>query len=72
MSGFPSSQGDSHNFGRRVTVSGGRVKKPRTVVWEHLLLGVDSPLRRLLDEAAERDGLGAEAFQFFALLNFKP
>lgn len=49
---------------------GGRVEKPRTLVWERLLLATDSPLRRLLDEAAERDGLGVDAFGFVPRLKF--
>jgi hypothetical protein len=62
--------GDSHNFGRRVSARAGRVDKPRTLVWERLLLAGESPLRRLLDEAAERDGLGREAFGFLPRLKF--
>ena len=62
--------GDSHNFGRRVTRRSGRIVKPRTVFWEWLLLSAESPLRRLLAEAAERDGLGAEAFGFLPDLAF--
>lgn len=62
--------GDSHNFGRRVSVREGRVRKPRTLVWERLLLAADSPLRRLLDELALRDGLGREAFGFLPRLKF--
>ena len=64
--------GDSHNFGRRVSLSGGRVHKPRTLVWEQLLLGAESPLRRLLDEAADKDGLGPDAFGFLLRLAFFP
>ena len=64
--------GDSHNFGRRVSLRGGRVAKPRTLLWEWLVLAADSPLRRLLDEAAERDGLGREAFGFLPALEFFP
>ena len=64
--------GDTHNFGRRVGLRGDRVEKPRTIVWERLLLGVDSPLRRLLDEAAERDAPGQEMFGFLPRLAFYP
>lgn len=64
--------GDTHNFGRRVTVRGERVVKPRTVAWERLLLAADSPLRRLLDDAAERDGLGPGAFDFLPTVQFFP
>ncbi len=63
--------GDSHNFGRRVTVGERSVAKPRTLLWEWLLLSAESPLRRLLDEAAERDGLGREAFGFLPDLQFQ-
>ena len=62
--------GDSHNFGRRVSLAEDRVHKPRTVLWEWLLLAAESPLRRLLDEAAARDGLGPEAFAFLPTLAF--
>jgi hypothetical protein len=62
--------GDSHNFGRRVSLGADRVHKPRTVLWEWLVLGVDSPLRQLLGDAAEQDGLGREAFGFLPELEF--
>jgi hypothetical protein len=62
--------GDSHNFGRRVSVRAGRVDKPRTLVWERLMLSEDSPLRRLLGDTAEREGLGREAFGFLPRLKF--
>ena len=62
--------GDSHNFGRRVTLKAGRVVKPRTVLWEWLMLAADSPLRRLLDAAAAQDGLGVDAFGFLPTLKF--
>jgi hypothetical protein len=62
--------GDSHNFGRRVALRGGRVKKPRSLLWEWLMLAPDSPLRRLLDERAEQDGLGRAAFGFLPALKF--
>ena len=52
--------GDSHNFGRRVTVGEARVHKPRTVLWEWLLLSSQSPLRRLLHEATAGGGLKGE------------
>lgn len=64
--------GDSHNFGRRVSPRGGRFAKPRPLLWEWLVLAADSPLRQLLDEAAERDGLGREAFGFLPALAFFP
>ncbi|APR80654.1 Hypothetical protein A7982_06001 [Minicystis rosea] len=62
--------GDSHNFGRRVSMRGDRVVKPRALLWEWLVLSAESPLRRLLDEAAERDGLGRDAFGFLPDLSF--
>jgi hypothetical protein len=64
--------GDSHNFGRRVVLRDGRVEKPRTLLWEWLLLAAESPLRRLLDDAAAREGLGPEAFGFLPDLAFYP
>lgn len=54
--------GDAHNFGRRVAHRGKRLAKPRTLLWEWLLLGRDSPLRELL---------GA-AFDFLPRLTFFP
>ncbi len=62
--------GDSHNFGRRVARRAGRIAKPRTLLWEWLVLAAESPLRRVLDEAAQRDGLGGEAFNFIPTLKF--
>ena len=64
--------GDSHNFGRRVSLLEGRVRKPRTIVWEWLMLAADSPLRKLLADAADRDGLGRDAFGFLPDLKFSP
>jgi hypothetical protein len=61
--------GDSHNFGRRVSARGRRIEKPRTLAWEWLLLSRKSPLRRLLEAAARRDGLGT-AFAFLPDLQF--
>jgi hypothetical protein len=62
--------GDSHNFGRRVALRGERIEKPRTLLWEWLLLSNESPLRRLLDRAATQDALGADAFGFLPTLQF--
>jgi len=62
--------GDSHNFGRRVALRAGRVHKPRALLWEWLLLAAASPLRRLLDEQAERAGWEAGAFGFLPTLTF--
>jgi hypothetical protein len=64
--------GDSHNFGRRVSLHGGRVVKPRTLLWEWLVLATESPLRSLLEEAAEREDLGRDAFGFLPRLKFFP
>jgi hypothetical protein len=61
--------GDSHNFGRRVAMRDGRVAKPRTLFWEWLVLSGESPLRRLLDEAAQ-GSLGRDAFAFLPSLAF--
>ena len=62
--------GDSHNFGRRVSLRGDRVSKPRTLLWEWLMLAAESPLRQLLASVAERDELGREAFGFLPDLKF--
>ena len=46
-------EADRHNFGRAVEIqeraSGIWFQKPRSVFWEHLFFGVDSPLRRVFD-----------------------
>jgi hypothetical protein len=63
--------GDSHNFGRRVTRRADRIVKPRTLLWEWLVLAAESPLRRFLAETAAGDGLGAEAFGFLPDLAFQ-
>ena len=62
--------GDSHNFGRRVARANGRIHKPRTVLWEWLLLCAESPLRKLLSEAAAQAGWGQDAFEFLPNLRF--
>ena len=62
--------GDSHNFGRRVSLNAERVLKPRTLLWEWLLLAKDSPLRRRLNEIARAAGLGPKAFGFLPKLRF--
>ncbi len=64
--------GDSHNFGRRVSLGADRIHKPRTVLWEWMVLSAESPLRKFLDEAATRDGLGRDAFAFLPELKFFP
>jgi hypothetical protein len=53
-----------------VVLRGDRVEKPRTLLWEWLVLGATSPLRELLARAAESDGLGAETFAFLPSLRF--
>lgn len=63
--------GDSHNFGRRVSMRAGWVRKPRALSWEWLLLGKDSPLRRALDDAARHDGLDGGTFAFLPKLQFR-
>jgi len=70
MSGPQQRLGDSHNFGRRVALRGERIEKPRTLLWEWLLLASDSPLRMLLDRAAAQDALGSDAFGFLPTLRF--
>src|SRR6478736_2276053 len=70
MKGTPSQLGDSHNFGRRVVLRGERIEKPRTLLWEWLLLSRQSPLRQLLDRAAAQDALGVDAFGFLPALEF--
>src|SRR5258708_1955542 len=62
--------GDTHNFGRRVEPKGNRISKPRTLLWEWLLLSKKSPLRRLLSEAARAEGWQADAFDFLPTLGF--
>jgi hypothetical protein len=62
--------GDSHNFGRRVSLRARRVHKPRTLLWEWLFLARESPLRRLLNESAEGCGFEAGAFEFLPALRF--
>lgn len=62
--------GDSHNFGRRVSLRARRVHKPRTLLWEWLLLARESPLRALLNRVAAADGFEAGAFEFLPALRF--
>lgn len=62
--------GDSHNFGRHVTLGRARVHKPRTLFWEWLMLGAGSPLRALLRRLAHEDGPGEDAFDFLPELRF--
>ncbi len=66
----PTHAGDSHNFGRHVTIEGARVHKPRTLLWEWLMLGKGSPLRALLSELADREASTRGAFEFLPELAF--
>lgn len=61
--------GDSHNFGRVVVVGEAVVHKPRTLFWEWLFLGANSPLRRLLRRAAAESG-APDSFDFLPELAF--
>lgn len=61
--------GDRHNFGQTVSVAGGYFHKPRTVLWEYVLLGEDSAFRRCLDTWLRRD-LGASPFDVMPALTF--
>lgn len=72
MTRDPSHLGDAHNFGRRVTLGGARIAKPRTLLWEWLLLSAASPLRQLLRALGEREdaGLGDDPFGFLPDLAF--
>lgn len=49
---------------------GDRIRKPRTLLWEWLLLGRDSPLRKLLAEKARSSGPGEDTFGFLPSLQF--
>lgn len=62
--------GDSHNFGRHVTIEGNQVHKPRTLLWEWLVLGAGSPLRALLDTLAKEELGDRDAFAFLPELRF--
>ena len=66
----PRHAGDSHNFGRHVTIAGGEVHKPRTLLWEWLVLGAGSPLRALLRALAEEELHDPSAFAFLPELRF--
>lgn len=63
--------GDSHNFGRRVVSRGARIEKPRSLFWEWLILGKESPLRTLLAREAAHHPIGKGAFDFLPSLRFK-
>jgi hypothetical protein len=62
--------GDSHNFGRRVQLGARWVEKPRTLFWERVLLGAESPLRSALLSAAQEAGLPDGTFAFLPELRF--
>ncbi|HQY61462.1 MAG TPA: hypothetical protein PK141_08720 [Polyangiaceae bacterium] len=68
--GFATFAGDSHNFGRQVAIGETEVHKPRTLLWEWLVLGVGSPLRALLRVLAEEDLGDGDAFAFLPELRF--
>jgi hypothetical protein len=70
MASAPAMLGDSHNFGRRVKRRGERIEKPRTLLWEWLLLSPKSPLRELLGQAAAAEGWEPETFEFLPSLKF--
>ncbi len=54
-----------------MSLRAGRVVKPRALLWEWALLGHDSPVRKLLAEISEREGM-AELFSFLPTLRFFP
>ncbi|NUO49382.1 MAG: hypothetical protein HOV80_11055 [Polyangiaceae bacterium] len=64
MTRDPNHLGDCHNFGRRVSLRDGFVAKPRTLLWEWLLLAPESPLRAKLEE------VGPDMFDFLPSLRF--
>jgi hypothetical protein len=64
--------GDSHNFGRHVVARGDRILKPRTVVWEQLLLSPTSPLRQRLERLDIDGELGPAPFAFLPSLRVRP
>lgn len=47
----------------------GRVAKPRALLWEWALLGKDSPVRKLLNDVSEREGMPG-LFSFLPTLRF--
>lgn len=51
--------GDKHNFGqvveRIVEASGTKYRKPRTVYWEHLFFGTNSPLKSIFSRPGPND-----------------
>ncbi len=69
-SATPRYAGDSHNFGRHVTIEATEVHKPRTLLWEWLVLGAGSPLRALLRTLAEDDLRDGDTFAFLPELRF--
>jgi hypothetical protein len=64
--------GDAHNFGRRVVLRKKRIVKPRTLLWEWLLLAAESPLRKLLGALGQRERavMGPDPFGFLLDLAF--
>ncbi len=62
--------GDSHNFGRHVTIGETLVHKPRTLLWEWLMLGEGSPLRAHLRGLVADDPAEHGAFELLPELRF--
>ncbi len=64
--------GDPHNFGKSVRLTrNGLIYKPRTLVWEHLLLSDFGNLRSLLGLISAQSGL-SPSVDVLPNLNFKP
>jgi hypothetical protein len=60
--------GDSHNFGKRVSLlADGYIHKPRSVLWEWLLLSKDSPFRAELAVLAKKRSLNSPLNAFPSL-----
>lgn len=66
-----SALGDSHNFGRRVERRGDRIYKPRTLLWERLLLSAASPLRKFLGKLRDDEEPAGRLFEFLPNLGFR-
>jgi lantibiotic modifying enzyme len=60
--------GDKHNFGqiveRIVEASGTKYRKPRTVYWEHLFFGINSPLKPFFAENGKNDDRALSDYLF--------
>lgn len=62
-------EADKHNFGQRVeriqrASDTWLYRKPRSVLWEQLFFGTDSPLRALFDEAGENGSVSLAELLF--------